>query len=135
MYDVGALAEQHTERAGVAELFDENGVALVNEGVEHHADGAARAGGEEYVVHGDVHAPVVAESGGDVLAQSGVALGRRVLGEFHALAGHYVGQGVNEALHRHRVAVGVGHREYVLGVLGLSGRHLDPGGKVLGEQV
>ena len=31
--DVGALAEQHSERAGVAELFDENGVAFVNEGV------------------------------------------------------------------------------------------------------
>ena len=64
-----------------------------------------------------------------------MALGRRVLGEFHALARHYVCQGVNEALHGHGVAVGVGYREYVLGVLGLSGRHLDPGGQVLGEQV
>ena len=133
--DVGAFAEQHTERAGVAELFDENGVAFVNEGVKHHADRASGAGGEEDVVHRDVHASVVAEGGGDVLAQSRMALGGRVLGEFDALAGHDVGQGVNEALNGHGVAVGVGYGEHVLGVLGLSGRAFDLSREVLGEQI
>ena len=68
-------------------------------------------------------------------AQSLVALGRRVLGEFHALAGHDVGQGVNEALNGHGVAVGVGYGEYVLSILSLSGRAFDLCGKVLGEQI
>ena len=43
MDDVGALAHQHSEGAGVAELLDEDGVSGIYERVEDYANGAARA--------------------------------------------------------------------------------------------
>ena len=132
---VRALAQQHPQRAGVAELLDEHRIASVYERVQYRPDRAARAGAKEDVVYRYLDASIRAERLRDVLAQARMSLRRRVLRQIYPLVRHDVRERRNEPVHRHRVLVRVRNREREARILRLAGRHLHRSRQIPANQI
>ena len=131
MYNIGALFKQHLERAGVGELFGDNHIARIYEGVHQFANSAACAVRQKDVVEVGVHAALVLEFVRNHAAQAFMPLHPRIARKRTRLARQ-------DAAHRFGVRAAVdtlrhcvGYREYVRHIRAQTGRHFHRGGQIV----
>ena len=113
--EVDVALAQEVERAGEAELLDDDRVALFQQDLVDNLDALPGAGGNQDFVNGDVDSAVRLELVNDELAERQDALRpvEAVHGHVLGIAAEDVGGCLDEPLHRHRVGVAVTADEVV----------------------